>query len=184
MGDVSLPRFRNSLRLNNDGQTRPSHLPRVAHLRIEESNDETRDCGNVLALFVCVASYGQAADQQLQFEVASIKQSRHASRGQAKGREVLRRAWIEGPGPLYLQQRHRLPHGAGCIWRESRISFGLRVSTDTIQFNVEAKVPPGATAEQVKVMLRNLLTERFKLAFHYEKNGKRRGMPWWWRRVG
>ena len=37
------------------------------------------------------------------------------------------------------------------------------------QFNVEAKVPPGATAEQVKVMLRNLLAERFKLAFHHEK---------------
>ena len=41
--------------------------------------------------------------------------------------------------------------------------------TDTYRFNVEAKVPPGATADQVKAMLRNLLTERFKLAFHYEK---------------
>ena len=42
-------------------------------------------------------------------------------------------------------------------------------SADANQFNVEAKVPPGATAEQVKAMLRNLLAERFKLAFHYEK---------------
>jgi uncharacterized protein (TIGR03435 family) len=41
-------------------------------------------------------------------------------------------------------------------------------ATDTNQFNVEAKVPPGATPEQVKVMLRNLLADRFKLAFHYE----------------
>jgi uncharacterized protein (TIGR03435 family) len=43
------------------------------------------------------------------------------------------------------------------------------VRTDTYRFNVEAKVPPGTTADQVKVMLRNLLAERFKLAFHYEK---------------
>jgi uncharacterized protein (TIGR03435 family) len=43
-------------------------------------------------------------------------------------------------------------------------------STDTYRFNVEAKVPPGATAAQVKVMLQNLLAERFKLAFHYQKS--------------
>jgi uncharacterized protein (TIGR03435 family) len=38
------------------------------------------------------------------------------------------------------------------------------------RFNVDAKVPTGSTADQVKVMLRNLLAERFKLAFHYEKD--------------
>jgi uncharacterized protein (TIGR03435 family) len=32
-----------------------------------------------------------------------------------------------------------------------------------------ATVPSGATADQVKEMLRNLLTERFKLAFHREQ---------------
>jgi uncharacterized protein (TIGR03435 family) len=46
-------------------------------------------------------------------------------------------------------------------------------STDTYRFNVDAKVPPGSTADQVKVMLRNLLAERFKLAFHYEKTETR-----------
>jgi uncharacterized protein (TIGR03435 family) len=40
-------------------------------------------------------------------------------------------------------------------------------SDDVTQFNVEAQVPSGATAEQVKAMLRNLLSERFKLAFHH-----------------
>jgi len=30
-------------------------------------------------------------------------------------------------------------------------------------------VSPGATADQVKIMLRNILVERFKLALHYEK---------------
>jgi uncharacterized protein (TIGR03435 family) len=52
-------------------------------------------------------------------------------------------------------------------------AYGLRAyqlqppaSEDDTRFNVEANVPSGATAEQVKVMLQNLLTERFKLAFH------------------
>jgi uncharacterized protein (TIGR03435 family) len=42
-------------------------------------------------------------------------------------------------------------------------------SEDNNSFNVEAKVAPGTTAEQVKAMLRDLLEKRFKLAFHYEK---------------
>ena len=44
------------------------------------------------------------------------------------------------------------------------------VSTDTNQFNLDARVPCGCeTAGQVKVMLRNLLAKRFKLAFHRER---------------
>lgn len=35
-------------------------------------------------------------------------------------------------------------------------------------FNIEAKVPKGATHEQFTVMLRNLLIARFKLAVHHE----------------
>jgi uncharacterized protein (TIGR03435 family) len=35
-------------------------------------------------------------------------------------------------------------------------------------FDVSAKVPPGATKEQVAIMLQNLLKDRFKLALHHE----------------
>lgn len=42
-------------------------------------------------------------------------------------------------------------------------------STDTSEFNIEAKLPSGTTAEQIPAMLRSLLSERFKLAFHREK---------------
>jgi uncharacterized protein (TIGR03435 family) len=38
----------------------------------------------------------------------------------------------------------------------------------TDQFDITAKVPPGSSAEQVGTMLRNLLSERFKLSFHRE----------------
>jgi uncharacterized protein (TIGR03435 family) len=37
------------------------------------------------------------------------------------------------------------------------------------KFEIEAKVPPGATAEQVQEMLQNLLRERFHLAYHWTK---------------
>lgn len=39
---------------------------------------------------------------------------------------------------------------------------------DAQKFEIAAKVPEGATAGQVKIMLRNLLAERFKLAAHRE----------------
>ena len=48
---------------------------------------------------------------------------------------------------------------------ELRPSF----STDTSEFNIKAKLPPGTTAEQIPVMLQSLLFERFRLAFHREK---------------
>jgi len=37
------------------------------------------------------------------------------------------------------------------------------------RFNISAKVAEGATKEQFRLMLRNLLVDRFQLKFHYEK---------------
>jgi uncharacterized protein (TIGR03435 family) len=37
------------------------------------------------------------------------------------------------------------------------------------RFNVSAKIPPGTTKAQFHLMMQNLLAERFKLKFHYEK---------------
>jgi uncharacterized protein (TIGR03435 family) len=39
---------------------------------------------------------------------------------------------------------------------------------NTTGFNIVAKLPPGVTKEQIKVMLQNLLAERFKLVAHRE----------------
>jgi uncharacterized protein (TIGR03435 family) len=39
---------------------------------------------------------------------------------------------------------------------------------DSGHFNIDAKLPQGATKEQVPAMFRNLLAERFKLALHHE----------------
>src|SRR5580704_6851921 len=39
---------------------------------------------------------------------------------------------------------------------------------DTERYDIIAKVPPGTTLEQANLMLRNVLVERFGLAFHRE----------------
>jgi uncharacterized protein (TIGR03435 family) len=42
-------------------------------------------------------------------------------------------------------------------------------SGDHTTYDIEAKVPAGATQEQFRGMLQRLLAERFKLAYHFEK---------------
>ena len=127
------------------------------------------NAGAVLALFVCGGVYGQAGDQLLQFEVASVK-ALPPPVGPNNGSS---RGCFGGPGssdPI----RYTCAHASVSLMAIQ--AYGLKpyqlrppARTDPYRFNVEAKVPPGATADQVKVMLRNLLVDRFKLAFHYEK---------------
>ena len=40
---------------------------------------------------------------------------------------------------------------------------------DTVRFDISARVPAGATKEQFRLMLQNLLAERFKLTIHREQ---------------
>ncbi len=44
---------------------------------------------------------------------------------------------------------------------------------DSERFDVVAKVPKGATKEQVRMMMQSLLTERFHLALHHESKEMR-----------
>jgi uncharacterized protein (TIGR03435 family) len=125
--------------------------------------------GTVLTLFVCGAPYGQATDQPPEFEVASIKQAPPRKEGEPRGMM----GCFGGPGST---DPIRFTCAKASVSLMALYAYGLKpyelrppASTDTNQFNVEAKVSPGATAAQVKVMLRNLLAERFKLTLHYEK---------------
>jgi len=103
---------------------------------------------------------------QTQFEVASIKPSpriggpiRVGSRG--------------GPGTndpsLYICENC----SAAMILRQAFDLHDYQLSDQvwmqSPRFNVTAKIPEGATMEQFRLMLRNLLTERLQLKFHYEK---------------
>jgi len=54
------------------------------------------------------------------------------------------------------------------------ISLGFTIQigqTYQYGFDIEAKIPAGTTHEQFGAMLQNLLIDRFKLAYHFEKRG-------------
>jgi uncharacterized protein (TIGR03435 family) len=115
----------------------------------------------ILALGVCYA-------QTLQFEAAAIKLSAPRAPGTGPGR----RGCFGGPGsqdPIRYQCTNASVSLMVVTAYEVK-GFQIRppVADDTVLYDVTAKVPVGATAAQVKEMLRNVLTERFKLAFHRE----------------
>jgi uncharacterized protein (TIGR03435 family) len=122
--------------------------------------------GAVLGVWLCSLVYGQ--ETKLEFEVASIKPS-----DMPGGRGVIRVGPQGGPGSgdpgrvnymfstirdllvnAYDVKRYQISGGPGWV--------------DSERFDIVAKVPEGATREQVRVMLQNLLAERFKLALHRE----------------
>ena len=109
-----------------------------------------------------------AAKTPLTFEAASVK----PSPPQAPGRGGIGRVVRGGPGSsdpglatfenmdlfslvtmAYGVQRYQL---AGPEW------------LGAARFEITARIPPGATRDQYRLMLQSLLAERFKLALHHE----------------
>jgi len=127
---------------------------------------------NMIVLASCASGwvYGQSANSQPAFEVASIRQSAYTGRGPFITR------MDGGPGtddPSRVTIEHYMLVGL--------IAAAYRVETYQVsgpswledarytQFDISAKVPDGATKEQVPLMMRNLLAERFHLTVHREK---------------
>jgi uncharacterized protein (TIGR03435 family) len=129
--------------------------------------------GTVLAAWLCSLVHAQSsadakpAEAKLEFEVASIKPSALSGRG------VIRFDPKGGPGS---GDPGRVTYTFTTILNLMADAYGVKryqVSggpkwLDSEQFDIVAKVPKGATKEQVKVMLQNLLAERFKLTLHRE----------------
>jgi uncharacterized protein (TIGR03435 family) len=115
--------------------------------------------GLVLVVATCV----QGAADHLTFEVASVKPS---------AKQGMRTRMTGGPGTsdpgrfkatnaeltLLVMRAYGIEYDQlkGPAWME------------TIQFDVIANVPPGATVEQFRKMLQNLLAERFRMQVHRE----------------
>jgi uncharacterized protein (TIGR03435 family) len=119
-----------------------------------------------LLLFAC-AGFAQSADK-LEFEVASLKQ---APPPDGRGVSVFCRG---GPGSqdpgLFVCENMSL---SNLVCRAYGISYYQLIATDSMagmrpMFNLDAKVAPGATVDDLKVMLQNLLAVRFKLVVHRE----------------
>jgi uncharacterized protein (TIGR03435 family) len=118
-----------------------------------------------MTILASMAAQAQGASPQ--FEVASIKPS---PPGDVDRMFVGSRG---GPGTddpgLYTCENC----GVSSLVREAFDLNSFQFSApDWMQatlFHVSAKIPSGATRQQFRLMLQNLLAERFKLKFHYEK---------------
>jgi uncharacterized protein (TIGR03435 family) len=123
---------------------------------------------SALCIFGCALAFGQSAPGPA-FEVASVKLSPpippngRAYFGPPRG----------GPGTpdpsqitwAYANLRALLMTAYDV--KEYQIG-GAPAWIDSQRYDIIAKVPPGATKEQVSMMWQNLLAERFHLALHHE----------------
>src|SRR5579863_6872200 len=110
-----------------------------------------------------VAAFATALAMAQTFEVASVRPSGSDNSGRTTKR---------GPGPADPGRIHY----AGITLKRLLINaydvkpFQLEGPNwlDTAEYDVDATMPPETTPAQLKVMLRNLLTERFKMALRRE----------------
>jgi uncharacterized protein (TIGR03435 family) len=116
-------------------------------------------------VLACGVAFGQPADSNLTFEVASVKLDapdapRVGTQGGPGTRDPERFSGRGMPLRLYLCLAYAT---ADC---QEQISGPGWI--DSEKYDVEVKIPPGTTKEQYKRMLQNLLTERFKLVLHHD----------------
>jgi len=113
-------------------------------------------------------AFGQAGEAKLEFEVASIKPWAPPSGG---GRGVML-GMRGGPGSPDPGQIHYSGLPLKFLLANAYDVRPYQVNgpawLDMERFDILAKVPPGATKEQARVMLQNLLADRFGLKLHHE----------------
>ena len=123
-------------------------------------------------LAVCMLKAQSAAPQQKQltFDVASVKPFSPSADGGRKG------GGRTGPGTTDPGRIHyaaiRLKDLLIAAYNLNGFQIvgpaWLEASDETTRFAVDATMSPDTTKEQLRVMLQNLLAERFKLAIHRE----------------
>lgn len=114
-------------------------------------------------------AFGQAGETKLEFEVASIKPWAPPSGG---GRGGMMMGMRGGPGSPDPGQIHYSGLPLKFLLANAYDVRPYQVNgpawLDMERFDIVAKVPPGATKEQVRVMLQNLLADRFGVKLHHD----------------
>ncbi len=117
----------------------------------------------LLPVFVSALA-GQTPDSQVVFEVATVKHGLPGDYGAGGS---------GGPGTRdptrYSVENYPLSSLLEIAYGISSYQLSGPGWLDSERFTVTAKVPEGATKEQLKLMMRSLLIERFQLAAHFEK---------------
>jgi len=129
-----------------------------------------------LLFFTSCAAFAQTTAATPSFEVATIKPAAPpaTSMGPGGGMRIAIRAGARGgpgtpdPGQITysnMSLKNLLVNAYGV--KTYQVSGPTWM--DTERFDIVAKVPRDASKDDVKLMLQNLLTERFKLTLHREK---------------
>jgi uncharacterized protein (TIGR03435 family) len=115
-----------------------------------------------LVFLVAAVMASAQTSGDLKFEIASVRPAGPEHDGP---RVNLLGPGTDDPERISIEQSllRLLSLASGLDW--DQISAPAWAATEIFQVN--AKVPPGTTKEQVKVMWLNLLAERFNLKFHY-----------------
>lgn len=120
--------------------------------------------GASLIGFTSYAAFGQAPAADPAFDVASVKASKMADVEAAKGRDIIQTS----PDTLTM----RIVNLVACLeWaydvKDYQISGPTWLGSD--RYDIVAKAAGPTSDAQMKLMLRTLLADRFKLTFHRER---------------
>lgn len=122
----------------------------------------------VLAAFTCCLAWGQGADKSLTFDAASVKP---ADMPKPDGRG---RIFMAGPsGGPGTKDPGRIHYPFMSLKQLLETAYDVKnyqivgpAWLDSERFEISATMPPETTKEQFRVMLQNLLAERFKMVVH------------------
>ena len=111
------------------------------------------------------AGYSQSGSAALAFEAASVK---HAPPDRASGSPVAGGPGMRDPGLFAVNGIPLLSLVMRAYDLKFRFQFAWLPWMETERYTIWAKVPPGTSEDQFRVMLQNLLAERFALKVHHE----------------
>jgi uncharacterized protein (TIGR03435 family) len=125
-----------------------------------------------LALLAPEIMLGQDHPADIQFEVASVRANPLPGRPTGPTARITGGPGTSDPEHLRYERESmlRILAGAFQAQEDQFVCPGWIKSDDALdRFDIVANVRPGATAEQVNIMMQNLLKERFHLVYHIEK---------------
>ena len=124
-----------------------------------------------ITLALACSAVAQTADPNLTFDVATVKPAPPPT--SADGKRMIRMGPSGGPGTsdpgqinyqfMNLHQLIVLAYGV----KNYQVTGPSSIDSD--RFEITAKVPRGATKDDVKIMLQNLLRDRFGLKIHHDE---------------
>ncbi len=123
--------------------------------------------GILLLAGLAASAFGQGPGANLRFDVASVK----IMPPQASDRPFPGPPFQGGPGtsdPERLTIRSPLQLLLSRVFGMEYFRVFLPGSMNSAMYEIVANVPPGATTEQVNIMLQNLLADRLELKVHHE----------------